>query len=77
MEYIMNDKRNKKSLDMNVKESDVTVILFSDEKEVFKHAGVIFSGPDFIRFKTEENKYICFSGNFKTEKETNLKEKKK
>ncbi len=69
---INNDNGIKRSLDMTIKEPDVTITLFSnDKKEVFKHAGVIFSSSGFIRFKTEKNKYICFSGNFKTEKELN------
>ncbi len=68
---INNDNGIKRSLDMTIKEPDVTITLFSDKKEVFKHAGVIFSASGFIRFKTEKNKYICFSGSFKTEKETN------
>lgn len=66
-----NDNGIKRSLDMTIKEPNVTITLFSDKKEVFKHAGVIFSASGFIRFKTEKNKYICFSGSFKTEKETN------
>lgn len=68
---INNDNGIKRSLDMTIKEPDVTITLFGDKKEVFKHAGVIFSASGFIRFKTEKNKYICFSGNFKTEKELN------
>lgn len=68
---INNDNGIKRSLDMTIKEPDVTITLFGDKKEVFKHAGVIFSASGFIRFKTEKNKYICFSGSFKTEKETN------
>lgn len=68
---INNDNGIKRSLDMTIKEPNVTITLFGDKKEVFKHAGVIFSASGFIRFKTEKNKYICFSGSFKTEKETN------
>lgn len=68
---INNDNGVKRSLDMVIKEPNVTITLFGEKKEVFKHAGVIFSASGFIRFITEKNKYICFSGSFKTEKETN------
>ena len=66
---INNDYGIKRSLDMPIKEPDVTITLFGDKKEVFKHAGVIFSASGFIRFRTDKNKYICYSGHFKTEKQ--------
>lgn len=66
---ISNDNGIKRSLDMSIKEPDVTITLFNDKKEVYKHADVIYSASGFIRFKTDKNKYICFSGHFKTEKQ--------
>lgn len=60
------------NIDMKVKEANVTITLFNNEKkEVFKNANIIFSGANFIRFTTDKNKYITYSGNFKTEKEIN------
>jgi len=66
----MADNIKDKEIDMKVKEADVTVTLFNDKKEVFKHANVIFSAANFIRFTTG-NQYIAYSGNFKTERELN------
>lgn len=61
----------KKTPDMTVKEDNVTITLFNAKKEVFKNASVIYSASGFIRFKTEKGKYICFSGDFKTERQSN------